>query len=178
MNIRSFKLIAIVGLIILSFVCHFMYDIFPFTITSFFFPVNESIWEHMKIIYTSYMIYGIIEYFMFKHFNIKYNNYFLMNYIVSVLSIVLYLVIYIPIYNIIGENLIISILLLVIVYTIGELFLFVLYDFPVIKYNEYISIFLIVITYVIFIILTYNPPCNYIFYDTLNKGYGIVKKSQ
>ena len=51
-----------------------MYDLFPNVITSFFFPVNESIWEHMKILFTSTMIYGVFDYILMKRFNIKYNN--------------------------------------------------------------------------------------------------------
>ena len=59
----------------LCFPLHFIYDKFPNFITSIFAPVNESIWEHMKIIFTSTLIYGIMYYILLNKYNIKYNNF-------------------------------------------------------------------------------------------------------
>ena len=46
------KLMIITTLIafLLCFPFHFVYDTFPNLITSIFFPINESIWEHMKLL--------------------------------------------------------------------------------------------------------------------------------
>ena len=34
---------------------HFLYDFFPNPVTALFSPVNESIWEHLKLIYWPYL---------------------------------------------------------------------------------------------------------------------------
>ena len=96
MSIKKTRLISILGIFLISFLAHFMYDLFPNVITSFFFPVNESIWEHMKILFTSTMIYGVFDYILMKKFNIKYNNLLLELFITSFLSVIIYLIIYIP----------------------------------------------------------------------------------
>ena len=43
------------------------------------------------------------------------------------------------------------------------------------KVLKIVSIPLIIIVYVIFTYLTYKPPKNYIFYDTVKEIYGIPK---
>lgn len=35
---------------------HFVHDFFPNTLTALFAPVNESIWEHLKLVYWPYLI--------------------------------------------------------------------------------------------------------------------------
>ena len=74
MNLKKIKILGVVIITILSFISHFAYDIFPNIIFSFIFPVNESIWEHMKILFTSTLIYSLIEYILLKKYNITYNN--------------------------------------------------------------------------------------------------------
>ena len=173
MSIKKTRIISILGIFIISFLAHFMYDLFPNVITSFFFPVNESIWEHMKILFTSTMIYGLFDYLIMKKFNIKYNNLLLELFITSFLNVIIYLIIYIPIYLLYGENIIISISLMIIVYSITKYI-----GYYILKQKEYrllniISIFLVIICYFIFIYLTYKPSHNYLFYDTVEDKYGI-----
>ena len=76
-NILKIKIGAVFGIFIISFIVHFIYSVFPCRFTSFFFPVNESIFEHMKIIYTSTLLYGIIDYFLLKNSHIKFHNFLL-----------------------------------------------------------------------------------------------------
>ena len=71
---KKFKFIGIFLILFLSIISHFLYDFFPSTIFSIFFPVNESIWEHMKLIITPALIFMIFEYLFYKRKKIKYNN--------------------------------------------------------------------------------------------------------
>lgn len=173
MNIKKIKILNIFILFILSFPLHFLYDIFPNKLISVISPVNESLWEHMKILYTSHIITSIIEYYIIKRNNIKVNNFKSNVFLTSTLSIIIYLLIYIPINIFIKENLIISITIMLITYIITQ---YISYKI-ITKKKEYyklnkISIPLIIIIYIIFTILTYIPPKLEIFYDTLNKKYG------
>ena len=81
---------------------------------------------------------------------------------------------YLPLYNAFGENMIISITLLIIVIIIEQILSYYLLNYS--KENKTlnkVSILLIVLGYVTLTSLTYNPPRNYIFYDTVENKYGI-----
>ena len=176
MNLKKIKLISILGIFVISFLTHFIYNIFPNIITSIIFPVNESIWEHMKILFTSQIIYSIIDYFLIKHNNIQISNFKSNVFITSFLSIPIYLIIYLPIRIIFGENLIVSILLMIIVFIISQIISYKILTSKENKLLNKYSLILIIICYIIFGILTYYPPQNFIFYDTSQKIYGIKKK--
>ena len=93
-KLKNIKIFITFLIIILSVVCHFVYTWCPNFITSIFFPVNESIWEHMKIIFTSICIASIIEYFIYKFNKIKVNNFLISIPVVSIIGIIIYLTIY------------------------------------------------------------------------------------
>ena len=112
MNLKKIKLLGVIIITILSFISHFAYEVCPNIIFSFIFPVNESIWEHMKILFTSTLIYSLIEYILLKKYNIEYNNFSFNTYFIPLMQIPLYLAIYIPLYKLFGENIFISIILI------------------------------------------------------------------
>lgn len=178
MNLKKIKILAIINIFILSFISHFLYNLFPNILVSFFFPVNESIAEHMKILFTSTLIYGIIDYLLLKINNIKINNFKFQLFLTSTLSIPIFLIIYLPIYQILKENLIITLLIMLLTYTICQIISYKLLTSKNYIYLNYIYIPLIILIYIIFIILTYNPPQTPLFYDTLNNYYGIKRTYQ
>ena len=53
MDLKKVKIVSIFGMFIFCFLTHFLYNFFPNTLFSIFFPVNESIWEHMKMMSSS-----------------------------------------------------------------------------------------------------------------------------
>ena len=120
MNLKKIKLISIIGTFILCFFIHFAYSKFPNTLFSIFFPVNESIWEHMKMIFTSILLFSIIEYFILKKFNIKYSNYIFSKFIEALISIPIYLLMFLPFYYRYGEKMIVIFIMLFITYIIVE----------------------------------------------------------
>ncbi len=168
----KFYIINSIFIFIIAFIGHFIYDLIPNSITSIFFPVNESIWEHMKLLITPYLIDTLIIYLIFQKTNIVYHNFLFSGIISSLFSIVLYLIIYIPIYNIIGNNLVIDIVLLFAVIFISQ-FIF-LYIIKKSKTNlDNFALILTILIYIVFGYLTYNPLYNFLFYDLKNNKYGI-----
>ena len=167
------KIIAVLGIFILSFLSHFIYNIFPNPITSIFFPVNESIFEHMKLIYTSTLLYGIIDYILLKKGKIIFQNFPLQLFLTSFLGIIFYLILYLPIRSLLGEYLPISILLLLITYIIMQILSYHILEQKEYKLLNILSVPLIIIVYIIFMILTYFPPHNIFFLDTSKNIYGI-----
>ena len=174
MNLKKIKIIGTLTIFVLAFIYHFLYEWFPNPIFSILFPVNESIWEHMKLLYTGILSWGLIEIILLKKNKINYNNYPYQLFLISFTSIIVYLILYLPIYNIIGEKLIISISLLFIVILLEQILSYYLLKQK--KENDIldkISIILIILFYMILLNLTYDPPKNYIFYDTVENKYGI-----
>ncbi len=174
MNLKKLKIISIISIFLLNFLCHFLYDLLPNTLFSIFFPVNESIFEHMKMIASSILIYSIIEYILLKKFNIKFNNYIFNIFISIVSNITIFLLIYLPIYYSIGENMIVTFILLFISIIVTEIISYKILSMKR-NYNflNIVSMIMIIITYIIFAYLTYNPIISPFFFDPMSEKYGI-----
>lgn len=169
-----YKKILINSLIIfiISTLIHSLYDCLPGFITSIFFSVNESIWEHLKMIFTSYMIFlAIILLFSKK----KQKNLVSSFVITALINIVIFLIIYLPIYNIFGENMIVTLIIYFISILISNYFKYRIQEKKNNKKLNKIMAFSIIGIYAIFTFLSYYPPEWKIFYDTANKIYGVYK---
>ena len=61
---KKIKIIGFFIMMCLSFLSHFMYEWCDNFLFSIFFPVNESIWEHMKLFNYTIHILIFLEYFL------------------------------------------------------------------------------------------------------------------
>ncbi len=174
---KKIKTYGVIISFILSIILHFIYNIMPNTFISIIAPVNESIWEHMKLIVSSSLIFSVIEYIIYKTNNIPFNNFSLSYSISTLLGVIIYLFIYIPLNDILGHKIYIAIILLFLIFILIQIISYYIMNKKKIKYSLILSILLIVITYFIFYYLTYYPPKINLFYDYLNKQYGIRKFS-
>lgn len=173
---KNFKYILISSIIIfcLNFPAHFLFDILNNDIIAVFFPTNESIFQHMKMIFTCYFIFYLILFIISKKFS--YNNVFLTNLISSTATITLFLIVYLPVYLRFGELMIFTLILLFLTILFGQ---FVSNFF--LKKEDYkafniISIVLIVTIFIIGGYLTYNPIKTMLFWDPEHETYEIVTK--
>ena len=173
MNLKKDKILSSILIIALCFLFHFLYEWFPNPLFAIFFPVNESIWEHMKILFSSICFYGIIDYIILYKNKIGFNNFFFNIFATAFLSVVVYLLIFIPIYKILGENMIVSISLMIIVIILFQIISYFILKSKHIHYINSISFILIIISYIVFGYLTYNPIHNYLFLDNIKNIYGI-----
>lgn len=173
MNLKKVMFINVVVMFLLSVLFHFMYNFLPCFVTSVLFPVNESIWEHMKLFVTSILVCGLIDKFIFMHFNIYYNNLLFSSVLTSILSVIIYLVIYLPLYKLFGEVMFISIGLMIVIYIVMAFVSYKILTSNKINVNSLFLILVILITYVSFTVLTYYPVKYFLFYDTSEKKYGI-----
>lgn len=172
MNLKRIKMISVFGMFILCFLTHFLYNWFPNALFSIFFPVNESIWEHMKMMASSILIWSILEYFLYKKYRINHNNFALSMFLEVTLSIIIFLIIYLPIYHFTGSVFILNLIVLFIsIYFANIISYYILNLRPL--HKEILSIVGIILIYIVMGILTYNPPENYIFLDTQENKYGI-----
>lgn len=174
MSLKKIKIINVVFLFLLSFLWHFVYDWFPNNIFALFFPVNESIWEHMKIIYYCLFMGSILEFVLCKKNNIKINNFYIEAMVKSILGVIFYLIIFIPLYLWLGESLLISISLMLITYIFVEYIGYKILTGEEMNINI-LPVIIIVLGCIMFVILTFYPLHNFLFFDEVKFGYGILK---
>lgn len=172
MELNKIKFFSIFMILIFCFITHFLYDVFPSFLTSLFFPVNESIWEHMKMLVSSILIWEVILYFIFKINNYYFENFFLNVLCTCLCSVFIFLIIYFPLYFIFGHSFFINVILL-----FASIFFSVNVGFSILnKYNynlEFFSFIAIIVIVIMFGIFTYYPPQNTIFLDPVSGSYGI-----
>ncbi len=166
-------LIATIIILVLSFIFHSVYDKIPSVFTSLFFPVNESIWEHNKMILLSFLVLSLIERFLFKG-NISILQYF----IAAILCMFILNSLFTPIYLYIlnkKENMFIVIFLYIIFIIASLLITGKLHKYEN-RSNDIIGITAFAFVALLFMILTYNPLKLPIFYDYSGGFYGIKAK--
>ena len=174
MSLKKIKIINVVFLFLLSFLWHFVYDWFPNNIFALFFPVNESIWEHMKIIYFCLFMGSILEFVLCKKNNIKINNFYIEAMVKSILGVIFYLIIFVPFYLWLGESLLISISLMLITYIFMEYIGYKILTGEEMNINI-LPVIIIALGCIMFVILTFYPLHNFLFFDEVKFGYGILK---
>lgn len=173
MNLKNIKIIAIIGIFLLSFLFHFIYEWLPCSFTAIFFPVNESIWEHQKLIFTSVVMYGIIDYILLQKFKIKYNNFFTSLFISAFTIIPIFLMLYLPFYYKIGPKMILNIGIMLLSIIISQIISYYILKAKDFNKLNIVSLILIIISYIILAYLSYNPIKNELFFDTQEEKYGI-----
>ena len=166
MTLKKLKIIDIFLLSILSVIAHNIYNYFPNILTAIFFPINESIFEHMKIIFTSLLITSIVDYMVLKLNNLNYNNFRFQSFITAFISIPIFLTIYLPIHYLLGENLIVTLIILLITYIISQFISYHFLNHLEIPILNKIAIPLILLTYFNFLVLTFIPNKDDFFNDT------------
>lgn len=172
MNKKILKIIGVIIAFILCFPFHFLYDKFPCFLTSMFAPVNESIWEHMKLLFGSIIVSGIIQKLIIIYRKEKVNNICFSNFIGALLSIPIFLILFLLIYFIIGENFILTISIMLLTIILSEIISYKIMNQKDFNMENKTIIFVIII-YSIFTLLTYFPLKNVLFIDPTNNTYGI-----
>ena len=173
MDLKKLKIIDTAAIFILMSLFHFAYNLLPNTLFAIFFPVNESIFEHLKLIFSTYIIYGIIDYLLLKKFKLPKNNIFL-NILISALScITIFLLLWLPVYYKIGERMLITLTILLIAIMVSQVISYYLLKLPNNKLLNYISIGVIIVIIIVFAYFTYYPLYNDFFFDPMAEKYGI-----
>ena len=172
MTLKKWKFISVLLIFLLSALFHFIYDWFPNFFTSLFFPVNESIGEHNKIIVGSFLFWAIIEKIYYK----KKKNVIFAESISSLVCMILVMLIFTPVYLYIlktNDNMIVTFGIFILAIIISQIVSYKLLQKEYYSKLEELGIILFVIFFLINIIFTYYPPKVALFYDYTNKIYGL-----
>lgn len=172
-SLKHWRLAGIITTIILGFLLHYLFSWTDRSkVIGLFAPVNESIWEHLKLGYWSVVLFSLIEYLQIKH---SINNYFLAKTIgILTLELTILFIYY-------GYTFIIGIDIFWIdisSYILGAIICqYLTYIFfkrkPYSKFINNISLCAFIGIGILFAITTYNPPHIALFKDNNNNTYGI-----
>lgn len=177
MNLKKNFIISLIMIFALSFLSHFMYDWFPNTFTSIFFPVNESIFEHTKMVFTTMMVWGLISYFLLKK---EYKTNYLSALLFSTITTIIVLVIiFTPTYYLMNkkENMVITLVIYFIAIVVGQIVnYFILKRKNKLKILNIISLILIPVIFTVYGLLTYYPIKASLWRDYENNKYGIYTR--
>lgn len=168
----KYKIIGSFVILLLSVLVHFTYNFLECDLTAIFFPVNESIFEHMKMLFTSYMLFTIIECFFYKKKKLEVNNIIFNGLVTSFICIFTFLLLFLPFYYRFGENMVYIISMEFVAIAVSQFVSYYILSHKDLKLRN-VSIFLIIVAYVLFGYFTYNPVINDFFFDPLNEKYGL-----
>lgn len=173
---RLFKaeLIGFVFCCVLGTLSHFFYEWSgENTFIGLLCPVNESVWEHLKLIYTPYIIWSAAEFFILKGSKL---NLFLSKFCSVICGMLTILFIHYTYTGAVGTE---STTADIISFFAGVAAAFIL-SYTIMKNSKYkgavcetVSFILLIITGGIFILFTFSPPLIPLFEDSITKTYGI-----
>ena len=168
----KFQIFSTIFILILGTLLHFTFEFSNNNIiVPSFSSVNESTWEHLKLVFFPMLITTIIGYFYFKK---DIPNFICIKTIEIIFSICFITIFFYTYTGIIGTNFAIL--------DIGSFFICVLLgEFIVYKKvmndkafcNKKVSILILVLLFLAFIIFTYFPPKINYFKDPVSGYYGI-----
>ena len=170
-KIRNFQIFSVIFICILGPLLHFTYNFFygNMFIASFS-AINESVWEHLKLLFFPMFLTTIIGYFYIS----KNNHNFLCSKTISILFSILFVIIFFYSYtSIIKTNIIIDISSFFVAVILGEYLAYKLITSNFIC-NNIIAIVILIILLICFIFFTYFTPNLEIFRDPVSNQYGIT----
>ncbi len=174
-KIKSYQIFSIIFTFILGTLLHFTYNLSGENIiVGSFSAINESVWEHLKLLYFPMLLTLIIGYFYIGK-NIP--NY-LCSKTVGIITSMLFTTTFFYTYSgILGNNItFIDISSFFVATVLGE---YVAYKLMNSKFmcNNNIAIFVLILIGFCFIFFTYSTPKLGIFKDPITSQYGIVEKT-
>lgn len=163
--ISAFLIFSITGTLL-----HFTYKLSgKNVVVGIFSSVNESVWEHIKLLLTPIFAYNTIRYVL----NYQ-TNYFVMLFFELLVAIFGISTLYKIKLKIIGEKSpIINLLIFYIVALLCSITGYIIENIYVPNYINMVSIFGCIAIYIIYMLFTVCPPKKDIFKDPITGNYGI-----
>ena len=166
MKIKTWQIITVIFSIILGIVLHFTYEWSSENIiVGLFSAVNESTWEHLKLIYFPWILMAIIGYFIIGK---RTNNYWTAQAVGIITAIAFTIIFFYTYTGVIGTNFAwLNIATFIIAVMLGG---FATYKILMSRKNfnaELISIIFLIILFFSFVLYTFNPPSIALFQDPI-----------
>ena len=169
--------LTFIGLVISGTLLHFAFDFFDRnTLVGAFTPVNESIWEHLKLIMFPSIFFGISEYLCYGK---NYDGFISAKSMSTIIGMLFIIISYYTISGITGRDL--GAVNIIIFIAAAAITSYLTYYFTVHKTfssNDNLTIVLIcsiTLLVLLFIYFTFNPPHLELFRDPLSMDFGITQ---
>lgn len=136
--------------------------------------VNESTWEHLKILFFPMLLTTIVGYFIYRK---TFSN-FICAKTIGIISAMAFIIIFFYTYTgIVGDNFaFLDILSFFVAIIIGEFISYIILRNNI-ECNKTISVIILLILTLGFVFFTFNPPKIGLFQDPISGGYGIDSMS-
>lgn len=172
-KIRNYQIFSAIFVCILGTLLHFTYKLSAENIlVASFSAINESVWEHLKLLFFPMLLTTVIGYFYIG----KSTPNFLCSKTLGILVAMSFIIIFFYTYTgIIGKNIaFIDIGSFFVAVILGEYLAHKLINSNF-KCNNIISIVILIAILICFIVFTYRTPNIEIFKDPTTNQYGIIK---
>lgn len=162
-NIKRMELIGIIFTILVGSLLHFTYEWSgqnPYT--ALFSAVNESTWEHLKLLFFPYMLYAIIEYI---YIGKDYPNFITAKFIGVICGLVLIPLLFYSYTYLLGTNyFVFDILIFVLAVIVSYVVSYYVLTGTTLNINT-LSIVVLTLICLSFFRFTLNPPNCFLFFD-------------
>lgn len=172
MNIKKWQIFASIFCLILGTILHFTYEWFNYNVmVGLFSAVNESVWEHLKLLFYPMFFISIIGYFKIGR---KLCNYWYTQMIGVVFSLIFVVVFFYTYTGIIGKNFfLLDIASFIIGILGGEYIAYKMLKQKEMCKLEAVSIITLITILLCFFIFTIYPPILPLFEDPIYGTFGI-----
>lgn len=177
MKLKKSQTIGFIFTLIFGTILHFAYEWSgnsPFV--GIFSAVNESTWEHLKMLFIPMILFGIVEYFIYGK---NLDNFIQIRFLSILLGMATIIVGFYTYSGVIGKNyLVIDILLF-----IAAVFLAYFFSYKMLQTDKFTSeqskwlaILGILLLVLLSVVFTFSPPHIKLFFDTETGLYGLPPK--
>ena len=172
-TILTFQILSTIFTIILGTILHFTFKWSNKNpLVGSFSAVNESTWEHLKLLFFPMLISIIVGYF---YIGKNISNFICAKTLGTIISMFFTVVFFYTYTGILGTNYaILNILAFIVAAILGEYIAYKLM-FSIFECSNAKSIIILSILFISFIIFTFHPPKIGLFKDPINTTYGIPK---
>lgn len=125
------------------------------------------------MLFSAIIIFSVVDFILLKVFEIEYRNFITTVFLSAVLSIIIFLAIYLPLYYFIGENMVLNLTVLFVSIVFSQAVSYFVLESKDYGLLNYVSLIGIIFSYIVFGILTYYPPTEDLFYDPMDEKFGI-----
>lgn len=167
---KKLVITEIVGLVfglIAGTVLHFVYKWSGCNdIIALFAPINESVWEHLKLLFIPFILYAVVEYYIIGN---KYTGFFTVKAFAVILGILSLLAMFYTYTAIAGRNFLFADIIIFVISNV-LMYIFGLSEIPNENSSNKKGITIIFLITIMFFIFTVYPPQGSLFTDPLAKG--------
>ncbi len=176
MKILTLTIIGALFIIFVGTPMHFAYEASGYNfIVGSFSPINESVWEHLKMAFFPSILWILLEMTQLRK---TVNNYFVSKAVAAYTMVFLIPIIYYTYTAFMEDNIIIDIGSFFIAVIIGQIGSYLIFNrTKKSKVQKYSAITALVILGILFVVFTFYPPHIDLFLDSNTCTYGIFKNT-